>query len=175
MLSEKMYNQLNQQINLEFFSSNLYLQMSAWCAHKSLDGASAFLRQHANEEMMHMTRLFNYVTETGELPILGAIDAPDSSYENIRDVFQKTYEHETVITKAINELADTAFREKDYSTFNFLQWYVAEQHEEEKLFKSIVDKIDMIGMDHKGLFFIDKEIAEIDAANRAAAASEPTA
>ncbi len=167
-----MYNQLNQHINLEFFSSNLYLQMSAWCAHKSMDGASAFLRQHANEEMMHMNRLFIYVTEKGELPILGAIEAPDS---RIRDVFQKTYEHETVITKAINELADTAFREKEYSTFNFLQWYVAEQHEEEKLFKSIVDKIDMIGMDHKGLFFIDKEIAEIDAANRKAAAAEPAA
>ncbi len=159
MLSEEMYQQLNKQINLEFYSSNYYLQMSAWCSARSLDGCAAFLRDHATEEMMHMTRLFDYVSETGKMPVLGSIEEPPSEFTDVSEVFGKTLGHEKVITLAINELADTAFRAKDYSTFNFLQWYVAEQHEEEKLFQTIVDKINMIGLDN--LFFIDKEIEKM--------------
>lgn len=117
-----------------------------------------------------MTRLFDYISETGRMPVLGSIGEPLSKFDSILDVFEKTLEHEKGITLAINELADTAFSEKDYSTFNFLQWYVAEQHEEEKLFQTIVDKINMIGMDQKGLFFIDKEVAAIGSSAEAAGA-----
>jgi len=152
---------LNQQLNLEFYSSNLYLQMSAWCEEKSFEGAAAFLRQHASEEMDHMTRLFTYVSETGSLPILGSIDAPPHEFESLGDIFEKTYEHECHITKQINELAHQAFTNQDYSTFNFLQWYVAEQHEEETLFKSILDKINLVGQDGHALFFVDKDLAEM--------------
>ena len=108
--------------------------------------------------MGHMQRLFNYVNETGSMAVLGQIDAPPTEYESIADVFRKTYEHECLVTSRINELADAAMKETDYSTFNFLQWYVAEQHEEEKLFKSILDKIELIGADPKNLFFIDQEV-----------------
>ncbi len=161
MLSQKMLNKLNEQINLEFYSSNLYLQMASWCEAQGLDGCNQFLRRHAREEMQHMQKLFNYVNETGSMAILGTIEAPPHEFESIRDVFQRTYDHECEVTRKINELADTAFTEKDYSTFNFLQWYVSEQHEEEKIFKSTLDKIDMIGMEQKGLYFIDKEIAKL--------------
>ncbi len=75
------------------------------------------------------------------------------------DVFRETYEHEQLITDKINKLAHVAFTTQDYSTFNFLQWYVAEQHEEEKLFKGILDKIELVGEDGKALFFIDKDLA----------------
>ncbi|MDJ0860765.1 MAG: non-heme ferritin [Gammaproteobacteria bacterium] len=161
MLSQRMLARLNEQINLEFYSSNLYLQMSSWCESKGLEGCSTFLRSHANEEMTHMQRLFGYVNETGAMAVLGQIDAPPTEYGSIVDVFRGTYDHECLVTKKINELADTAFGEKDYSTFNFLQWYVAEQHEEEALFKSILDKIEIIGTDGKGLFFIDQEIGRM--------------
>ncbi|WP_263080940.1 non-heme ferritin [Endozoicomonas sp. Mp262] len=161
MLSQKMLDKLNEQVNLEFYSSNLYLQMAAWCEAQGLDGCNQFLRRHAQEEMHHMQKLFDYVNETGAMAVLGAIEAPPQSFESVRDVFQRTYEHECEVTRKINELADTAFTEKDYSTFNFLQWYVAEQHEEEKVFKSTLDKIDMIGVEGKGLYFIDKEIAKL--------------
>lgn len=161
MLSPKMLEKLNEQINLEFYSSNLYLQMSSWCDHKAYAGCAAFLRTHATEEMDHMQRLFNYVNDTGAMALLGAIKAPPTEYESLRDVFQNTYEHEVFITKKINELTHTAFAEQDYSTFNFLQWYVAEQHEEEKLFKSILDKIEIIGTDGRGLYFIDQELARM--------------
>ncbi|MDH4018816.1 MAG: non-heme ferritin [Xanthomonadales bacterium] len=156
MLSEKMLEALNEQINLEFYSSNLYLQMSSWCEFNALDGCAKFLKAHAAEEMEHMQRLFTYVNETGGLARVGKIDAPPFEFKSISEVFQATYEHEVFITSKINKLAKTAQQEDDFSTFNFLQWYVAEQHEEEKLFKSIIDKIEMIGPN--GLFFIDKEI-----------------
>jgi len=156
-----MVKQLNQQINLEFYSSNLYLQMSAWCEEKGFEGAAAFMRKHATEEMMHMNRLFTYVSETGALPILGAIDAPPHEFDSLNDVFEKTYQHECLITEKINDLAHQAFTNQDYSTFNFLQWYVAEQHEEETLFKSVLDKINLVGQDGHALFFVDKDLAEL--------------
>ncbi|MGK0290428.1 MAG: ferritin [bacterium] len=164
MLSKKMIDSLNNQINLEFYSSNLYLQMSAWCESKALEGCAAFLKKHAQEEMNHMHRLFNYVNETGALALLGSIKAPPSEFKSLFHVFQETYNHECEITREINALAHTAFEEKDYSTFNFLQWYVSEQHEEEKTFKSIVDKIEMIGEGNNGLFLIDQELAKMNAA-----------
>ena len=161
-----MVQKLNQQLNLEFYSSNLYLQMSAWCEEKGFAGAAEFLRKHANEEIQHMNRLFTYVSETGALPIIGAIDAPPHEFETLGQLFQLTYDHECLITERINSLAHEAFTNQDYSTFNFLQWYVAEQHEEEQLFKSILDKVELIGLEGNGLFFIDKEIENLHA-NRA--------
>ena len=163
MLSSTMIKKLNEQINLEFYSSNLYLQMASWCESKGLEGCTAFLRRHAKEEMEHMQKLFDYVNETGSMAVLGVIDAPPCEFESVRDIFLKTLEHEQLVTQKINDLAHTAFSEQDFSSFNFLQWYVAEQHEEEKLFKSIIDKIEMIGLEHKGLYFIDQEVAKLTA------------
>ena len=161
MLNPAMVEKLNQQINLEFFSSNLYLQMSAWCEDKGFEGAAEFMRKHADEEMEHMKRLFTYVSETGAVPIIGTIEAPNDKYKSLGCVFRETFEHEQIVTEAINGLAHTAFETQDYSTFNFLQWYVSEQHEEMKLFKGILDKIELVGEDGKALFFIDKDLAEL--------------
>ncbi|QLE83798.1 MULTISPECIES: non-heme ferritin [Shewanella] len=161
MLTQTMIDQLNEQINVEFFSSNLYLQMSAWCEDKGFEGAAKFMRAHADEEMQHMHRLFTYVSETGGMPLLGAIEAPQAEFNSLLALFEYTYEHEQMITAKINALAHVAFTNQDYSTFNFLQWYVSEQHEEEKLFKSIVDKIRLVGEDGKALFFVDKDLAQM--------------
>ncbi|MCJ8271132.1 MAG: non-heme ferritin [Psychrosphaera sp.] len=161
MLKQAMIDSLNVQINLEFYSSNLYLQMSAWCENNGFEGAAEFMRKHAVEEMELMNRLFTYVSETGAMPLLGSIAAPPTEYACLSEIFQQTYDHECEVTAAINKLAHTAFISQDYSTFNFLQWYVAEQHEEEKLFKGILDKIELVGSDGKGLFFIDKDLAEM--------------
>jgi len=100
-----------------------------------------------------MQKIFDYIQDTGALAIIDTIEKPESEFKSLKDVF----------TKKINELVDVALSEKDYSTFNFLQWYVAAQHEEEKLFKSILDKIDIIGLEGRGLFMIDREIGSIQA------------
>lgn len=163
MLAPSMVDKLNAQINLEIYSSNLYLQMSAWCAANGFEGSADFLRKHADEEMMHAHRLFDYVNETGAQAVLGNIDAPPTKYDSLRAVFEQTYEHEVEVTNAINGLAHTAFSTNDYSTFNFLQWYVAEQHEEQTLFKGILDKFDLVGTDGKALFFVDREIKALAA------------
>lgn len=161
MLSQELVERLNRQINLEHYSANIYLQMSSWCESKGLEGCAAFLKQHAAEEMSHMHRLFNYVNETGAMVTIDTIEAPQSDFQSIADVFHATYDHECEVTRSINALVDHALGEKDYSTFNFLQWYVAEQHEEEHLFKSILDKIEIIRTEGHGLFLIDKEIGSM--------------
>lgn len=167
MLSQAMIDRLNEQINLEMFSSHLYLQMSSWCAYKALDGCATFLSQHADEEMLHQRRLISYLQETGALVILQGMEAPPTEYNSLKEMFEKIYSHEQFITGKINNLVHLANTEPDYSTLQFLQWYVAEQHEEEFLFKSILDKIKLIGVEGQGLFFIDREISTI-AATRAA-------
>ncbi len=161
MLKEKMIDRLNEQINLEFYSSNLYLQMSSWCEFNGFEGSAKFLRNHAEEEMMHMEKIFSYINETGAMAKLGAIDAPPTEFNSFTELFEEIYEHEKFITQKINELVALAFELKDFSTFNFLQWYVSEQHEEENLFGSIVDKIKLLGDDKKNLFFIDRDIKDL--------------
>ena len=161
MLSKAMVKQLNEHISLEFYSSNLYLQMSAWADLKGHEGCTAFLRAHAQEEMGHIHKLFNYVNETGAMAIIGEIKAPPSDYSSVGELFQKVYEHECFITGKINQLVAAALKEQDFSTFNFLQWYVSEQHEEEYLFQQVLDKIKIIGEKGSGVFFIDRAVAEM--------------
>ena len=165
MLKTEMIDKLNAQMNLELYSSLLYQQMSAWCSYHSFEGAAAFLRRHAQEEMTHMQRLLDYLTDTGSLPCINAIASPFAEYTSLDDLFRVTYEHEQLITQKINELAHAAMSSQDYPTFNFLQWYVAEQHEEEKLFKSVIDKLTLAGKSGEGLYFIDRELATLDTQN----------
>ena len=112
-------------------------------------------------------------TRRGRWPSWGTIEAPPTEFAGLQDVFEKTLEHEIEVTTAINGLADTAFQEKDYSTFNFLQWYVAEQHEEEMLFRGILDKFEILGTDGKSLFMIDREIGRGVGQKAPPSATEP--
>mgnify|MGYP003676542454 CR=1 FL=1 len=164
MLTQDMQDRLNQQIKLEFESSNLYLQMSAWCDHHNYDNCATFLSAHALEEREHMEKLYNYVLETGAYPLLSAIDAPKTEFHTLKQVFEETLAHEKLITGEINELVDYALSSKDFATFSFLQWFVQEQHEEEKLFSTIIGKFDLIGEDEKSLYYIDKEISKLSVA-----------
>jgi len=168
MLSERMLKMLNDQVNLEFYSSNIYLQMSSWCNSKGLPGGAEFLRHHAEEEMMHMNKIFDYINESDGMALVGEIKAPDSEFESVKALFEEIYKHECYVTKQINEIAGVAFEEKDFFTFNFLQWYIAEQHEEEALFKGILDKFEIIGDAKNGLFFIDQELSKMAAAEASA-------
>lgn len=161
MLSTNMHEHLNKQITLEFFSSNLYLQMSAWCEDQHYDNSAAFLRKHALEERQHMEKFYNYVLDAGAYPKLDAIAAPKTDFVSLKEIFEHALAHEIAITKAINELVDVALNEKDYTTFSFLQWFVQEQHEEQKVFNTILGKFNLIGEDTKSLYFIDKEVANL--------------
>lgn len=163
MLSPKMLKLLNAQINLEFYSSNVYLQMSAWAENEGLTGCAAFLSRHAGEEMGHMRRIWRYVLESGYMPVLGALQEAPSEIKDVKALFEEVYTHEKHVTAKINEIAQTAFEEKDMITFNFIQWFVAEQHEEEALARSLLDRIKVIGLEGKGLYFIDQEAGKFGA------------
>lgn len=157
MLKKEMIDKLNAQMNLEFYSSNLYLQMSAWCRDNAFEGAAKFFRRQANEEMSHMIRLFEYLDGAGSMPVIDEIKAPPHHFASLKDTMEKAYIHEQHITNSINILADAAITSKDYPTFNFLQWYVAEQHEEEKRFKAMIDRLLLVGNTGEALFLVDNE------------------
>jgi ferritin len=159
MLNPTLIALLNEQINAEYYSANMYLQMSAWCEVQGLKGAGFFLQKHAGEEVDHMRKIFGYVNEQGSMALVGKIDAPPTDYKSVADVFARALAHEKEVTARIHQLVDRALALKDYATFNFLQWYIEEQREEEVLFTEIVAKIEMLSGENRGLFFIDREIA----------------
>ncbi len=158
MLSSKMQKALNHQIAEEAYASNYYLAMGSWCDKSGLRGSAKFLSAHAEQERQHMLKLFKYVNDTGGHALVQAVKEPPHKFKSISDIFSLMLEHEKHVTKSINNLVDICLEEKDYSTFNFLQWYVSEQHEEERLLNSILDLIKIAGVEGRGLFLIDKEI-----------------
>lgn len=161
MIRQDIVKLLNEQIAKEMFAANLYLSMSSWCYENSFDGAGLFLFQHADEESGHAKRLITYLNETDSKVIITEVAAPESNFNGLLDVFEKTYAHEQKITQSINNLVDCTLQSKDYSTFNFLQWYVSEQHEEEALFRGIVDKIKLIGSNGDGPYLADRFIKDL--------------
>jgi ferritin len=160
MLSEKVQTALNNQIAEEAYASHFYLSMASWCDKSGLQGSAKFLYLHSEQEKLHMMKLFRYVNDAGGHAIVKAVKEPPSKFASISEIFGQTLEHEKHVTKAINYLVELCLGEKDFSTFNFLQWYVAEQHEEERMFNSILDLIKIAGLEGRGLFLVDKEIAK---------------
>ena len=158
MINLKVQSALNDQIKKEEFSSRLYLSMAIWCQTKGYPGAAKFLFDHADEERMHMLKLVHYINDRGGNALLDSIAQPDSEFSSLLDVFEKVMVHEKYITESINSLYEVTVIEKDYTTMNFLQWYITEQLEEENLFNNILDKIKLVGTDKAGMFHIDKEL-----------------
>ncbi|MDD6056191.1 MAG: ferritin [Helicobacteraceae bacterium] len=161
MISANIVKLLNEQIAEEMYAANLYLSMSSWCFMKGYDGAGEFLFTHADEELGHAKKLITYLNETDCKVEIAAISKPDCEFGSLAEVFEKTYAHEQKITSLINNLVDSTLQSKDYGTFNFLQWYVNEQHEEEALFRGIVDKIKILGSNGEALYLADRAIKEL--------------
>ncbi|KUJ74342.1 hypothetical protein AVO42_02725 [Thiomicrospira sp. XS5] len=145
MLKPEIANLLNKQVNAEFYASNIYLQLSAWCEDHGLEGSAQFFRGHSLEERTHMDKIFDYMAECSAPVTLEAIPAPPNSFDNLMDVINAAYQHELKVTAMIHDIANAAFDIKDYTTFNFIEWFIAEQHEEEVLFGKILSKAEMLG------------------------------
>jgi len=158
MLSEKMEEALNEQINKEMYSAYLYMAMSAHSKHIGLDGFANWFMVQYQEEMTHAMKIYDYINEQGGKVKLKAIKEPPSEFESPLDMFEKTLEHEKFITKSINELMDLAIKENDHATQIFLHWFVTEQIEEEANDNEIIAKLKLVG-DGNGLFMLDKELA----------------
>lgn len=168
MLSKKMTKALNEQIVLEGTASAVYLAMASWCDREGLAGCAAFMHTQSGEEREHMLRIFNYMSEVDAHALSPGIKQPPSEWKSVQAMFQDVYKHEQKVTASIYKLLKIAREEDDYNTENFLQWYITEQREEEDQIRSILDKIRLIGDGAQSLYYIDKEITAIHAAEAAA-------
>ncbi len=161
MLSKKVAKALNGQIAMEAYSANAYLALASWCEVSGFRGATKFYYAQSDEERMHMLKLVKYVNASGERANIAAIKAPEATAKTLRETFEVALGQERAVSRSIHDLVDLAFKEKDFTTRNFLQWYVQEQHEEENLFKSILDLFGIAGKDDKSLLIIDSEILKV--------------
>ena len=161
MLSKNIELALNKQIRIEAESSQTYLSMACWAEISGLEGIAQFMYAQSEEERLHMLKLIKYVNERGSSALITELKAPKTSYATFKEMFEALYQHELFVSDSINELVHLTFTEKDYATHNFIQWYVAEQIEEEATAKSILDKINLIGDDKGGLYLFDRDIQQL--------------
>jgi ferritin len=160
MLSKKMEDALNKQINAELYSAYLYLSMATDFEAKNLDGFAQWMKVQTQEEMRHAMKIYSYVNEQQGKVKLEAIDGPQTEWKSPLEMFEAAYKHEQHVTGLINNLVTLANKEKDNATSIFLQWFVTEQIEEENSTSTIVEKLKMIGDKPQGLFMLDHALAQ---------------
>ncbi|MBN1590968.1 MAG: ferritin [Pirellulales bacterium] len=160
MLSKKMQEALNAQINAEYHSSYLYLSMAAHCQAINLEGFASWLRIQADEEMIHAMKIYDFVLERGGRVVLTAIEAPATEWESPLAIFEATYAHEQYITGRINKLVDLAIAESDHATNAFLQWFVNEQVEEESNADAVLQRLNLIADAPGGLFMLNEQLGQ---------------
>ncbi len=158
MISKKMTDALNLQINKELYSAYLYLSMSAHAENIGLKGFANWFFVQVQEEMSHAQKIYTYINDQNQKIILDEIKKPPIEFKSPMDMFQKTLEHEQFVTKSINGLVAIAREEHDYATEIFLHWFVTEQIEEEGNDNEIIDKLKYIDDNGNGLLMLDKEL-----------------
>jgi len=158
MISKKIEDALNDQINAEMYSAYLYLSMVAYFESVNLAGFATWMRAQAQEEMVHAMKIYDFVNERGGRVLLKSIDAPTTEWDSPLAVFEAAYAHEQLVTGRINDLVDLAVAEKDHATNAFLQWFVNEQVEEETSADNVVQNLKMAQNAPGALFMIDREL-----------------
>ena len=159
MLSDKMAQALNEQLNREMYSAYLYMSMSAHCSDIGLKGFANWFMVQYHEEMFHAMKIYEYIQRQGARVQLDAIEAPPAEFNSLLEMFERTLEHERFITRSINTLMDLAISEHDHASQIFLHWYVSEQVEEEENDNDIISQLRLINDDPRGLMMLDRELA----------------
>ncbi len=157
MLSKKLEQEFNKQINAEFYSAYLYLSMSAYLSSINLNGFANWMEVQYQEEMSHAQKFYNYVIERGAKIELMAIEKPQTEWKGILDVIEHVLKHEQHVTALINNLMKIAHEENDYAAISFLQWYVDEQVEEEASVDEVLQQLKLIDGKGSALFMLDRE------------------
>lgn len=158
MLSNKVKELLNAQVNAEFYSAYLYLDFSNYYKDEGLDGYSNWYYIQAQEERDHAILFIKYLQQNGEAVKLEAIEKPDLKYNGFIDPLKEGAKHERLVTSLINDIYDAAHKDKDYRTMQFLDWFVKEQAEEEENADDNIKKFELFGSDPKGLYMLDSEM-----------------
>lgn len=160
MLKSKVEEALNKQLNEETYSAYLYWSMAAYFHSIALDGFANWMRVQALEELTHAEKFYNYINDRGGRVLLQEIKGPDTEWESPLAAFEAALEHERHISARIDDLVNLAIEERDHSTNNFLQWFVAEQVEEESTADDIVQRLKLIGDNKGGLFMLNQELGQ---------------
>jgi len=160
MLSEKIESLLNDQVKHEFDVGNWYLSMSSWAEVQGYHGTATFFLEQFREENFHAMKIFHFINELDGHALAPEIAQPDYEFKSFRDLFERSLELERENTKKINRLVEAAQEAKNHATEQFLQWYVDEQVEEEDLFRTILDKLKILGDDGPGLYMLDQELGQ---------------
>ena len=159
MLSKKVVELLNDQVNKEFYSAYLYLDMSNYYKNEGLDGFANWYKVQAQEERDHAVLFMDYMQQNGEAVVLEAIAKPDKEYKAFTDPLQESAKHERYVTGLIHNIYGAAYEEKDFRTMQFLDWFVKEQAEEEDTADDMIKKYELFGSDSKGLYMLDNELS----------------
>jgi ferritin len=160
MLSDKMQDALNGQLNAELYSSYLYLSMNSYFKSINLDGFANWMYYQAQEELTHSMKFYDFIIQRGGKVKLQQVDAPPTDWDSPLAVFEATLAHEQKVTGLINELVELALAEHDHATNIFLQWFVSEQVEEEESVGGVLEQLKLMGEAKGGLFMIDRELAK---------------
>jgi ferritin len=150
---------LNAQVDKEGYSSHLYLSMASWAENQGFEGIANWLYAQSEEERTHMLKFVKYINERGGKAVIAAVEAPPSRFENVQTLFQAVLEHEEYITLSINNIANLCAEFKDFTTQNWLQWFINEQIEEERNARQILDKLKLIG--EGSLYLFDRDIMSL--------------
>lgn len=160
MLSQALLDKLNDQMNYEFYSSQVYLAMAAYCSAESFDGFANFFIVQAEEEKFHAMKIFHFINTLGKRAVVSGMSNPSNEYGSLLDAFEQAYEHEQTVTRRIYDLSDIAWNEREHATINFLKWFIDEQVEEEATFDSIIQKLRRIDKDSNAFYMLDAELAK---------------
>jgi ferritin len=160
MISKKIQDAINNQINAELYSAYLYLSMSAYFQDINLPGFAKWMEVQAGEEYFHAKKFYDYLVERGGRVLLKPIDGPDTEWKSTQDVFEATYKHEQKVTGLINDIMNLAIEERDHATSIMLQWFVSEQVEEEASASELLERIKLVGGSGNGLFMMDRELSQ---------------
>jgi ferritin len=156
MLSKKVEDILNVQVDKEGYSSHLYLSMAVWAETEGYGGIADWLYAQAEEERMHMLKLVRYINERDGKAAIIAVKEPPAEFGSIPEMFDKVLEHERYITGSINEIVQVCIEENDHTTHNWIQWFVTEQIEEEASVKALIDKLKLVGKHN--MYMFDRDI-----------------
>ena len=159
-LGQNMQDALNEQIKHEFYSAYAYLSMSAYCESLNLAGFARWLKVQAEEEVEHAMKFYEFINDRGGRVRLLAIDQPPVDFASPLAVFEQALAHEQHVTELIDRLYATAAKEQDYASQAFLQWFLTEQVEEEKITSHVVEMLKLAGDSRHALLMLDKELGE---------------
>lgn len=160
MISQKLQDAINYQINRELFSEYYYLSMASYFNSTGLSGFENFFLVQVEEERFHAMKMYHFLNERGARVKLQAIEAPKTEFKSALEVFELAWEHEKLVSKLINDLMDLAIKENDHAAKNHLNWFVEEQVEEEASMDTILNKLKLIGGEGHGLLMLDSELAK---------------